>query len=126
MNCEELKASAHDYFLRLLSAEQCAQFDRHAESCPACGEFVRVCRETTCREVNEFLAGYVEGQLTADRTAVFERHLAICPDCRNYLDAYRATLRAARSSHSPGGLGVPAQMPDQLVQAILRSAARER
>jgi anti-sigma factor RsiW len=125
MNCEQLMSAAHDYFLRTLPAGPRAEFDAHAESCSACGEFVRVCREITCREVNEFLDQYVGGELPPERRAVFERHLAICSDCLNYLESYKLALRAAQASFSARALQLPASMPEELVRAILASSRGE-
>lgn len=124
MNCEQLKLAAHAYFTRTLPAAERRAFDEHGDSCEACAEFLRVCRETTCREVNEFLDRYIDGELSEDRRAVFERHLAICADCRSYLATYRATLRSAQRALSDAELGLPASVPEELVQAILAASQR--
>lgn len=71
-----------------------------------------------CREMTDFLYGYVEDELPPCRKRCFESHLANCPECVAYLAAYRATIRLARSSPRPT---LPA-MPEDLVRAILSAA----
>lgn len=121
MNCDELRAAAHDYFGGHLAPSTRARYEAHVATCAACAEFMVVCREITCRELTEFLDDYLEGELAPDRRAVFERHLAICPDCSNYLQSYGRTRRLGRVVLAPDAL---AEMPEALVQAIL--AARRR
>lgn len=118
MDCNALKAAAHAYFTGHLAEGERRDFDAHAGSCVDCGEFVRVCREITCREVNEFLHLYVDEELDAERRAVFDRHLAICPDCRNYLETYRVGLRLLQRAHAPERSDLPAQLPERLLRAI--------
>jgi anti-sigma factor RsiW len=77
----------------------------------------------TCREFVEFLADYLEGRLPQERLASFNRHLAGCPSCvayaRSYQDAVRLGREALRGPDEP----VPADVPEELVRAIL--AARD-
>ncbi|MDH3584299.1 MAG: hypothetical protein OER86_08805 [Phycisphaerae bacterium] len=77
----------------------------------------------TCRELIEFLLDYHEQRLPDSQRTEFEKHLVDCPCCKHYLDSYRETVHTAQSvcrgQHEP-----PADMPEQLVQAIL--AARNQ
>lgn len=73
----------------------------------------------TCREFTEFLDAFVAGTLPAEQARAFERHLAVCPDCVAYLDSYRRTVDACRGLADHDDL--PADVPDELVQAILKS-----
>jgi anti-sigma factor RsiW len=79
-------------------------------------------RELTCRELADFLADYFAGELGLDERSVFEKHLAECPDCAAYLRSYAETIRLARDAYT--GDPVPADVPEELVRAILE--ARER
>ena len=45
-----------------------------------------------CRDVNEFLAVYMEDGLDEDVRARFESHLGKCPQCSEYLAQYRTTV----------------------------------
>jgi anti-sigma factor RsiW len=66
---------------------------------------------------------YLAESLSVSERAVFEHHLGECPDCVAYLSTYRQTIelgKAACRADDP----VPADAPEELVQAIL--AARRR
>jgi len=126
MDCKGLKQHVHDYFTGELEAAIRAELEAHAESCSECGEFMRVCREITCKEVNEFLYLYVEDLLDEARRGVFERHLAICGDCANYLETYRETIRLIRASFEGRRLGLPAEVPPDLVRAVFETCRLKR
>jgi anti-sigma factor RsiW len=72
----------------------------------------------TCRDVAEFLLEYVEGELPVEARRRFDEHMAICPDCVRYLQHYTETIKAGRLAMAED---VPADVPDELVIAILRA-----
>jgi anti-sigma factor RsiW len=78
----------------------------------------------TCREFVEFLADYLEGRLPEDQLARFNGHLAACPSCVSYTRSYQDTVRLGKSVLPRREEPVPADVPEDLVQAIL--AARDR
>jgi anti-sigma factor RsiW len=69
----------------------------------------------TCRELIDFIAGYVAGELDGDARADFERHLGVCASCRAYLDSYRKTMALTRAMASDE----PVDVPEALVRTIL-------
>ena len=71
----------------------------------------------TCRDVSGFLHDYVDGGLPADVVAEFEQHLDGCANCREYLRQYRATITQGQSL----GSGVEPEVPEDLVQAVLKT-----
>ena len=77
----------------------------------------------TCREFAEFLDAYFAGALAPAEQAEFQRHVAACPPCVAYLASYGKTIdicnRLGKQQHD-----VPADVPEELVRAIL--AARKR
>jgi anti-sigma factor RsiW len=73
----------------------------------------------TCQELIDFLYQYLEGELPEDRCFEFERHLKVCPDCVNYVEQYRATMRLCVGAYAGAGAPTPADMPEELVEAIL-------
>ena len=78
-------------------------------------------RDLSCRELIEFLIAYLDAELPAGEHAAFESHLALCPDCVDYLVSYRETIRLGRLAFEAEA---PADVPDELIDAIL--AARKR
>jgi anti-sigma factor RsiW len=78
----------------------------------------------TCREAIDFLASYLDGELPPDVRARFDEHLAECPSCVAYLQTYQATIRLGKAVYALPDLAPPAEMPEELVQAIL--AVRNR
>jgi len=78
-----------------------------------------------CREFTEFLDEYLSGNLPADELAEFENHLAECPTCVAFLDSYQKTIALEKAVFvGPEDAPLPAEVPEELVQAILRARAR--
>lgn len=77
----------------------------------------------TCREFAEFLDAFLGGTLPAEQTAAFRRHLAVCAHCVTYLDGYQRTVEACQRLRAAEQ--VPAEMPDDLVQAILSASKKK-
>lgn len=76
----------------------------------------------TCRQLDGFLAAYVQGELPQRTRAAFERHLAICPACVAYLQAYRTTIRLSKQLAEDVDAPVPASVPEELIRAVLAAA----
>lgn len=77
----------------------------------------------TCREFAEFLDAYLAGTLPTEQRNVFRRHLAVCAHCVSYLDSYQRTVDACAKLRTADD--VPADVPDDLVQAILASLPKQ-
>jgi anti-sigma factor RsiW len=78
-----------------------------------------------CREFTEFLGEYLSGKLPAEERAEFERHLAECPWCVAYLDNYRKTIQLAQTAFAAAeNAPTPPDVPEELIQAILRARSR--
>jgi anti-sigma factor RsiW len=78
----------------------------------------------TCREVNEFLGAYLDHELEAEERGEFERHLGRCPVCVAYLETYRETIRLGRAALVESDPPEEADVPEDLVRAILASRKR--
>lgn len=80
---------------------------------------------TTCRDIAEFLADYLDHELPIERQAEFERHLSRCRCCEHYLDSYRDTIRLCRESLRSGE---PAEAlppaPEGLVAAVMAALGK--
>jgi anti-sigma factor RsiW len=79
----------------------------------------------TCREFATFLADYLAGELPDATRLTFDEHLAICENCRRYLTSYEETVKLGRRAFGDDSGDVPADVPDELVRAVL-AAARGR
>ena len=78
----------------------------------------------TCRDFIEFLMEYLSDGLSADERAIFDAHLAECPWCVAYLKTYRETVALGKAALGEPEKGIPEDVPEDLVQAVL--AARRR
>jgi anti-sigma factor RsiW len=74
-----------------------------------------------CQECSEFILRYLEGELPADESSSFEVHLDRCPPCRRYLDQYQLTVKAGKAACANADGPGPGDVPEELIQAILRS-----
>jgi anti-sigma factor RsiW len=77
--------------------------------------------QLTCREFVDFLTDYLEGRLPEDQLTRFNQHLAACPSCVSYTRSYQAALRLGRSVLSAQEAEVPDEVPESLIEAILRA-----
>jgi anti-sigma factor RsiW len=80
--------------------------------------------DLTCRELAGFAADWVDGALAPDERARFDAHVADCPDCATYLRTYVETIRLAKDAHADEP--APANVPEDLVRAILDARPRRR
>ena len=78
----------------------------------------------TCRDFITFLLEYRSGELSPEQRREFDAHLAECPWCVAYLNTYEQTIRLGKAAFAEPEAPVPADVPEELVQAIL--AARRR
>jgi anti-sigma factor RsiW len=75
----------------------------------------------TCRELADFIAGYLSGELSPDAHRLFVSHLTRCPNCQKYLASYEAAVALGRRAFDDEQDGLPADVPADLIDAILAS-----
>jgi anti-sigma factor RsiW len=80
----------------------------------------------TCREFADFILDYLSGGLVGEVQASFDRHLSRCPSCRAYLAQYRVTVAAGKQAFAEPDAALPAEVPEDLVRAILSSRRSAR
>ena len=78
----------------------------------------------TCREFADFMMDYLSGEIPQESRAQFEQHLRVCVNCRKYLTSYEETVKLGKRAFDDDDAALPADVPEQLVEAIL--AARRR
>ena len=77
---------------------------------------------STCADLEDWVANYVEGSLPLPRRRELARHLDECGGCRELLAAYERTVWVAKKALQCSSY--PTQAPEQLVQTILGSLRR--
>lgn len=80
----------------------------------------------TCRQFEDFIVDYLEGDLPGKDRRSFEIHLRFCRECRDYLDAYKASLDAAKQGLADDLAELPHQVPDDLVDAVVATIEESR
>jgi anti-sigma factor RsiW len=75
----------------------------------------------TCREFVEFLWRYTANELSPEERATFDAHIAACRHCEKYLRSYRETIRVEKKALLESDDSVPAEVPEDLIEAILAS-----
>ena len=80
----------------------------------------------TCREFADFMADYLSGELPPDTRAHFDEHLRVCVNCQRYLEGYEETIRLGKRAFADDQAAVPPDVPEELVQAILRAKRGRR
>ena len=73
----------------------------------------------TCRDLVTFLLDYLSGDLPAAERATFEAHLRDCPHCVTYVHGYRQAMRLAKAALADPDAPPPADVPDDLLRAIM-------
>ena len=73
----------------------------------------------TCREFVHFIDRDLEGDVTLRQRFCFRLHQILCPNCDHYLATYRQSLAAARRALAEQSDEAPAEVPTDLVRAIL-------
>ncbi|WP_420346665.1 anti-sigma factor family protein [Pelagibius sp.] len=75
----------------------------------------------TCREFEEFLLDYLEGNLPRGQRRIFDLHLAICRECRDYLAAYKETMTLGKRAFDDPAAALPKDVPEDLITAVLEA-----
>lgn len=73
----------------------------------------------TCREFEEFVLQYLDGELPQKQVKIFEWHLRICRECREYLAAYKRTIEVGKAALGSADESVPDDVPEDLIRAVL-------
>ena len=75
----------------------------------------------TCRELAEFITGFLDGELPSGEREAFERHLSRCGNCARYLEGYRKSVALGKQAFASPEAPLPGDVPDELVEAIVRA-----
>jgi anti-sigma factor RsiW len=78
----------------------------------------------TCREFADFMGDHLSGELPAGVRSAFDHHLQLCPNCQKYLAGYEETVKLGKRAFASDDAAVPADVPEELVKAILDAQNR--
>jgi anti-sigma factor RsiW len=78
----------------------------------------------TCREFATFIGDYLAGELAEDTRRIFDGHLRLCENCRRYVMSYAQTVKLGRRAFDDESEGLPSDIPEDLVQAVLSARRR--
>ena len=78
-------------------------------------------RMITCREFEDFVLRYLDGELSTRQRSVFELHMRLCRECREYLAAYQRTIEVGREAFESADEALPDDAPEDLIKAILEA-----
>lgn len=80
----------------------------------------------TCRQFEDFIIDYLDGELPTRQLRVFNFHMLFCPECRIYLAAYERSVALGKAVFfdDPDG-PVPDSVPTDLLIAILAAQKRD-
>ena len=84
----------------------------------------RMHRMITCKEFEDFILDFLDGNLTARQQTVFEWHMRICSECREYLAAYQRAMELGRAVLPSSDNPIPNDVPEDLIKAILEARNR--
>ena len=80
----------------------------------------------TCRTFVEFLMDYMSGELPATQRDEFDEHLAACVACVAYMKSYSDTIKLGKAAFADPDAGVPDDVPEDLVKAVLAARRAKR
>ena len=75
----------------------------------------------TCRQFTAFIADFLAGELPTLAREQFQHHLGLCANCARYLADYRAAIALGQQAFADLDAPVPDDVPQELVDAILRA-----
>ena len=75
----------------------------------------------TCRELADFIQGYLDGELSVRERLAFRMHLALCRACRAYLKTYEEAVRMGKQAFDTSSDAIPEDVPEDLVKAVMES-----
>lgn len=79
----------------------------------------------TCREFEETLDAYLDGELSSVAQRMVELHIRTCPLCKRYLRAYDKARRLAVDALTYSENKTLDTIPEDLVQAIVAAHEAE-
>jgi len=74
-----------------------------------------------CRELEDFLDDYIDGNLPASVRRKVYLHLLACGDCRSYISAYKRSIEMGKALCDKLDSEVPEDVPEELITFVLEN-----
>ncbi len=78
----------------------------------------------SCKQLDEFLVDFLDGELPFATRLSMQMHLGLCRPCREFVSQYQRAIELGREAFV--GQGEFADVPEALVQAVLESMPGRR
>ncbi len=79
----------------------------------------------TCRDMEDFMSDYVEGDLDLLTRIQFTMHLAMCGDCRRYLQMYKDSIALGKRIFDCPDDEATGHAPQDMINAILAATEKK-
>ena len=74
-----------------------------------------------CREFEEFIDDYIDGNLPVSVSRKVYLHLLACGDCRSYITAYKRSIEMSKALCDELDSEVPEDVPEELITFVLEN-----
>ena len=83
-------------------------------------------RMLTCREVEEFMLDYLDGELPLAQRMAFQMHVLFCSECKAYIRKYKTAMALGKKVFDDADRDASEELPADLVDAIVAARRRQR
>ena len=73
----------------------------------------------TCKEFDDFMIDYLEGNMSRWRTFMCWLHVTICRECAYYVQQYHRVIALEKKAFDAPDDPVPDTVPEELVRAAM-------
>ena len=73
----------------------------------------------TCKEFDDFMVDYLDGDLTAWQKFMCWLHVKMCRECAHFIQQYQKVIKLGRSAFDTPDDPVPDSVPEELIEAAL-------
>ena len=80
----------------------------------------------TCREIEEVLLAYLDGELPLAHRVAFQAHVLFCSECKAYIRKYKTAMALGKTVFQDGDRDVNDEVPEDLVKAIVAARRLRR
>lgn len=83
-------------------------------------------RMLTCREVEEFLLAYLDGELPMAQRMAFQMHVLFCSECKAYIRKYKTAMALGKTVFQDADGDATEEIPEDMIKGILAARRLQR